>query len=60
MLWRLHDKLDIARLGDRGVIQHDDIVSHLVGRGEIVRNVDDLDPAFLVELAQRAQDSRAQ
>src|SRR5690242_10112193 len=48
MLWRPYDKLDIASLGDRGAIQHDDVVSHLIRSGKIVRDVYDRDAAFLV------------
>ena len=43
-----------------GAIQHDDVVGHLIGGGQIVRDVDDRDAELLVQLAQRAQDGRAQ
>ena len=60
VLRRFHHQLDIAGLHNRGAVKHQDRVGDLIGRGEVVGDVQDRDSQLLVQLAQAAENGRAQ
>jgi len=60
MLGIAHDVLGSTGLGDHAAIEHDDVLADLIGRGQIVCDVNQRDSKFLVKLAQVAQDGRSQ
>ena len=56
----LDHQLHVTGLGDRPAIEHDDVVADLVGRRQVVRDVDDRDAQLGVHPAQRRQNGGAQ
>ena len=53
-----NDLLDVASFGDQAAIENNDVLTDLIGGGQIVRDVDQRDPEFIVQLAQAREDGR--
>ncbi len=56
MLWLSNYQFDIARLRSGAAIEHNDVVADLIGRRQVMGDVDEGDAELLVELAQVIQD----
>src|SRR2546430_6675728 len=56
MVWVIDDLLGVAVLDDTTAMQDDDLVTDLIGRGEIVGNVEKRDAHLALELHHQVQD----
>ena len=55
-----HDLLDVAGLGDQAAVEHDDVLADLIRGGQIVRDVDQRNPEFVVKFAKARQNGRSE
>ena len=58
VLGALDHLLDVAGLDDRAAVEDDDVLADLIGRRQVVRDVDDRDAEVLRQLPQRPEDRR--